>query len=197
MIGHRLVLDDAADLAAVLLPGIAGDAVLGQLEAERPLLLLHLVHHLLQEVAHRRVELVPPGEIHAVGGDAPLHRERVHVLRHLVPARAIAGRRAGDGAVDHAALERRIDFREADRDRLAADRLDEIVLRAARRAHAPALHVGERGDRLAAEEHLRGERIGRDDAHVEALELLVELRHHGLGDLAAHLRATRAARRGR
>jgi hypothetical protein len=33
---HRLVVHDAADLAAILLPGIAGNAVLGQLKSAAP-----------------------------------------------------------------------------------------------------------------------------------------------------------------
>src|SRR5262245_49896962 len=69
--GHGLVGYHAADLATVGLAGVARDAVLGQLQAERPLLFLHLGHHLLQEVAHRRIELVPPAEVHPIGGDTP------------------------------------------------------------------------------------------------------------------------------
>src|SRR5918995_6697102 len=35
--GHRVLFDELADLAAVLIAGVAGDAVLGRLGAELPL----------------------------------------------------------------------------------------------------------------------------------------------------------------
>ena len=75
--------------------------------------------------------LFRPVQVHDIHRDRPEQRQRILRLADFVPARAVARAGAGDGAVNHAALQRGIDFGETDRGRLRADRGNEGVRRAA------------------------------------------------------------------
>ena len=103
------------------------------------------------------------------------HRERQEVRGHLRPLAGVGGGRRRHAAVRDAALERGIDFRERDRDRRRAERLDQLRHRWRERAHAQRFEIVERLDRLVAEEHLRAERPDRQHLRAEALgDALVE-----------------------
>ena len=103
------------------------------------------------------------------------HRERQQVRGHLRPLAGVGRGRRGHAAVRDAALQRRIDFRERDRHRRRAERLDQLRHRRRERAHAQRLEIVERLDRLVAEEHLRAERPDRQHLCAEALgDALVE-----------------------
>ena len=91
----------------------------------------------------------------------------------FMPLRAVAGQRAGDGAIDHAAGKCRLHLRERDGDRRAAEVGDECLLRGAGRTHLAPLEVGDVGEGIAAVDHLG--LIGAEAKKFQAVLLLEEL----------------------
>jgi hypothetical protein len=110
------------------------------------------------------------------------------MARHFRPTGRIRRARSGDRAVDHAALERLLRLAEGDRDRNAADLLDEFGERLIVDPNLLALEVGQPLDRRIAEHDLRPERPQPQQLCIPALlQALVEDLAVGLYDLAGNV----------
>ena len=170
---------------AVGCTGVTGQRIAVLLGGFRPQGILQYLSLGLQQLLHIRGKLLPALQAHGVKADRPVHRQVVHMARHVVPLGGIARAHAGHRTVDDAGLHGGDHFGERQGNGGGAECADHVGHVAATYAHLAALEVVQGVHGIAAEKHLRG--IGHGRQQLDAVALGHTRRQHrlvGIGDLA-------------